>query len=51
MPAARVVTSGYSQLDDKGRLQIQKDLRTSLGIGAGSTIAYVGVGEMVVLIP
>ena len=51
MPAARMVTSGYSQLDDKGRLQIPKDVRTSLGIGAGSTVAYVGVGDMVVLIP
>lgn len=51
MPAMDHVLSGYSQLDDKGRVQIPKDVRTSLGLNAGSTVAYVRVGELVVLIP
>jgi bifunctional DNA-binding transcriptional regulator/antitoxin component of YhaV-PrlF toxin-antitoxin module len=42
---------GYAHLDDKGRLPLGKPVRQALGLHAGSTVAYVKVGDALLLIP
>src|SRR5690242_20371481 len=42
---------GYASLDDKGRLPLAKPLRTALGLSAGSTVAFVKVGDALMVIP
>lgn len=44
-------TVGFTRLDDKGRFSLPKAMRTTLGLGEGSTMAYVKVGEAIMLIP
>lgn len=51
MAATTDANVGYAQLDDKGRFSLGKPLRQALGLAAGSTVAYVKVGEAVLLIP
>lgn len=51
MAAPADATVGYAQLDDKGRLLLGKPVRQALGIGAGSTVAYVKVGDALMIIP
>jgi len=43
-------TVGFTRMDDKGRFSLSKSMRTALGLGEGSTMAYVKVGEAVMLI-
>jgi bifunctional DNA-binding transcriptional regulator/antitoxin component of YhaV-PrlF toxin-antitoxin module len=42
---------GYAHLDDKGRLPLGKPVRQALGLHAGSTVAYIKVGDALLLIP
>ena len=42
---------GYAHLDDKGRLPLGKVVRQALGLHAGSTVAYIKVGDALLLIP
>jgi bifunctional DNA-binding transcriptional regulator/antitoxin component of YhaV-PrlF toxin-antitoxin module len=42
---------GYAHLDDKGRLPLSKPVRQALGLHAGSTVAYIKVGDALLLIP
>ncbi len=51
MPATAEETAGYAQVDDKGRVSLAKPIRQALGLSAGSTVAYVKMGEAVILIP
>ena len=44
-------TVGITRLDDKGRFSLSKSMRTTLGLGEGSTMVYVKVGEAIMLIP
>ena len=44
-------TAGFAVLDDKGRISLPKPLRGALGLHAGSTLAYIGLNEMILLIP
>ncbi len=44
-------TVGFTRIDDKGRFSLSKSMRTALGLGEGSTMAYVKVGEAIMLIP
>jgi bifunctional DNA-binding transcriptional regulator/antitoxin component of YhaV-PrlF toxin-antitoxin module len=43
--------AGFTHMDDKGRVSLSKSVRSALGLGAGSTLAWVQVGEAVMLIP
>lgn len=51
MPAPVEASAGYAHLDAKGRLPIAKPVREALGLTAGSVVAYVRVGEGLLLIP
>jgi len=42
---------GFTRIDDKGRFSLSKPMRTALGLDEGSTMAYVKVGEAIMLIP
>ena len=42
---------GYTQLDEKGRLTLGKPLRQALHLGAGATLAWLNMGEAIMLIP
>ncbi len=44
-------TVGFTRLDDKGRFSLPKPIRTALGLDEGATMAYVKVGEAIMLIP
>lgn len=44
-------TVGYTQLDDKGRLPLSKPIRHALGLNAGSTVAYIKLGDALMVIP
>ena len=44
-------TAGFAVLDDKGRISLPKPLRGALGLHAGSTVAYIRLNDMVLLIP
>lgn len=44
-------TAGFSTLDDKGRVSLPKAVRASLGIHAGSSLAYVVFDNAVLLVP
>src|SRR6185312_3075509 len=43
--------AGYTQLDEKGRLTLGKPLRTALDLKAGSTLAWLKMGDAIMLIP
>jgi AbrB family looped-hinge helix DNA binding protein len=43
--------AGFAVLDDKGRVSLPKPVRTSLGLSAGSSLAYVVVNGTIMLIP
>ena len=51
MPTSAEATVGYAHLDDKGRLPLGKQVRQALGLHAGSTVAYIKVGDALLLIP
>lgn len=51
MAASVEASVGYAHLDAKGRLPLAKPVRESLGLTAGSVVAYVRVGEGLLLIP
>ena len=44
-------TAGFAVLDDKGRLPVAKALRDALGLKAGSSVAYVLIDGMLLVIP
>ena len=41
----------YANLDKKGRLPLNKPFRESLGLSEGSTVAFVKVGDALMVIP
>lgn len=43
--------TGYTQIDEKGRLTLGKPLRQALQLGAGSTLAWLNMGEAIMLVP
>jgi hypothetical protein len=43
--------AGFGVLDDKGRLSLSKPVRRALGLHPGSSVAYVVVGNALLLIP
>lgn len=43
--------AGFSSVDEKGRVQLPKALRASLGIHAGSSLAYIMVDHAILLVP
>lgn len=43
--------AGYTQLDGKGRLTLGKSIREALHLEAGSTLAWLMVGDAVMLVP
>ncbi len=43
--------AGFSTVDEKGRVSLPKALRASLGVHAGSSLAYIMVDHAVLLIP
>ena len=51
MAAPAEVAVGYAHLDDKGRLPLGKSVRQALRLHAGSAVAYVKVGDALLLIP
>jgi bifunctional DNA-binding transcriptional regulator/antitoxin component of YhaV-PrlF toxin-antitoxin module len=51
MSAPTEASVGYAHLDDKGRLPLGKPMRQALGLHAGSTVAYIKVGDALLLIP
>ncbi len=44
-------TSGFAVLDDKGRLPVAKALRDALGLKPGSSVAYVLIDGLLLIIP
>ncbi|MGH2344062.1 MAG: AbrB/MazE/SpoVT family DNA-binding domain-containing protein [Chloroflexota bacterium] len=42
--------AGYTQLDEKGRLTLGKPLRTALDLKAGSTLAWLKMGDAIMLV-
>lgn len=42
---------GYTSMDDKGRVSLGKPMRAALGLNAGAIMAYVKVGDAIMLIP
>jgi len=50
MPAADAVIA-YGQVDNKGRIAPSKPMRDALGLGAGSTVAFIKVGDMLMVVP
>jgi bifunctional DNA-binding transcriptional regulator/antitoxin component of YhaV-PrlF toxin-antitoxin module len=51
MAAETVPVAGYTQLDEKGRLTLGKPLRLALDLKAGSTLAWLKMGEAIMLVP
>src|SRR5579864_9094278 len=49
--SAAETTVGYTQMDDKGRLLLSKPIRQAMGLNAGSTVAYVKLGDALMVIP
>ena len=43
--------AGFSTVDEKGRVSLPKALRASLGVHAGSSLAYIVVDHAVLLVP
>lgn len=43
--------AGYTQLDGKGRLTLGKSIREALHLEAGSTLAWLMVGDAVMFVP
>jgi bifunctional DNA-binding transcriptional regulator/antitoxin component of YhaV-PrlF toxin-antitoxin module len=50
MDSAEAVV-GYTRIDDKGRVSLGKPMRAALGLNAGASMAYVKVGDAIMLIP
>jgi bifunctional DNA-binding transcriptional regulator/antitoxin component of YhaV-PrlF toxin-antitoxin module len=44
-------TAGFAHLDEKGRMPIDKQVRDAFGLRAGSTVAWVKLGDAIVVIP
>ena len=44
-------TAGYTQVDDKGRITLGQPIRQALHLDAGSTIAWIRIGEAIMLVP
>jgi bifunctional DNA-binding transcriptional regulator/antitoxin component of YhaV-PrlF toxin-antitoxin module len=42
---------GYTRVDERGRVSLGKPVREALGLRTGTTMAYVKVGEAVLLVP
>lgn len=49
--AAAETTSGFAHLDEKGRMPIAKPIRDAFGLRAGSTVAWVKLGQSLLIIP
>lgn len=49
MPRSEAI-AGFTHADDRGRVSLSKPLR-ELGVEAGAPIAYVKVGDALVLVP
>ena len=49
--AAAETTSGFAHLDEKGRMPIAKPIRDAFGLRAGSTVAWVKLGQGLLIIP
>lgn len=47
----KTAKAGFAILDDKGRISLPKPLRHAFGLGAGSSVAYVALGDMILLVP
>ncbi len=43
--------AGFTHMDDKGRVSLSISTRSALGLRAGSTLAWVRLGDAVMLIP
>jgi antitoxin PrlF len=43
--------AGFLHTDEKGRVSLPKPVRAALGLEAGSTLAFVKLGDAIVLIP
>lgn len=50
MPGAGVAVT-YGQLDSKGRVPLGKPMQDALGLGAGSSVAFVKIGDALVVVP
>lgn len=44
-------TAGFAVLDDKGRISLPKALRATLGLHAGSPVAYIALADTILLVP
>lgn len=44
-------TTGYTHVDDKGRVTLSKPIRQALHLDAGSTLAWITIGDAVLLVP
>ncbi|MGH2409210.1 MAG: AbrB/MazE/SpoVT family DNA-binding domain-containing protein [Chloroflexota bacterium] len=51
MAAESAPVTGYTQLDGKGRLTLGKPLRHALHLKAGSTLAWLNMGDAIMLVP
>src|SRR5579872_4877821 len=49
--AAAEASAGYTHMDDKGRVTLGKPIRQALHLDAGSTLAWIKVGDVVLLVP
>lgn len=44
-------TAGFGVVDDKGRISLSRGVRSALGIKPGSSLAYVVLDGMLLLVP
>lgn len=49
--AAGASTAGFGTVDDKGRISLSRAVRGALGIKPGSSLAYVVLDGMLLLVP
>lgn len=49
--AAETSTAGFGTVDDKGRISLSRAVRGALGIKPGSSLAYVVLDGMLLLVP
>jgi hypothetical protein len=45
------VVAGFTHMDEKGRVSLSRAARSGMRLHAGSTVAWVKVGDAVMLIP
>lgn len=51
MSDAAEAAIGYTRVDERGRVSLGKPVRDALGLKTGTTMAYVKVGDAVLLVP